>query len=282
MRHEKLTWKTSDDIEIYGQYWLPDEEPKAAICIVHGMGEHSGRYGYLVEYLISKGFAAISYDQRGHGKSGGKRGHTPSYDLLLDGVDDLLGKANEHFGEIPKFIFGHSMGGNVILNYALRRKPKVNGVIAASPWLKLAFEPPKIKVSLGKLVNSFWPSFTQATELEHEHISREAGEVERYMNDELIHDKISSNMFISLYEAGLWALEHVDGISLPLLIYHGTGDQLTSYDATEEFASKIEKDVAFKHWDGYYHECHNDKGREDVFKYINAWLEAQLEPSAEE
>ena len=281
MQHEEFNWKSSDNITHFGQLWKSDSDNNLpVICLVHGMGEHSSRYNEFAKYFTEKGISVISYDQRGHGKSEGKRGHTPSLELLLESIDKLLEKAKEKFPNKPLILYGHSMGGGIVLHYVLKNKPQLFGVIASSPWLKLAFEPPAIKVELGKIVNNFFPSFSQSTELDHTAISRDPDVVEQYMNDSLVHDTISSNMFLSVKEATQWALDHAAVFSLPLLVFHGSEDTITSHQASEDFVAKIEKNATFKLWEGYYHECHNDKGKTDVLNYINAWIEQQIEIKA--
>ncbi len=272
MKHQDLKWTASDGIEIYGQCWLTDAKPKAVIGIVHGMGEHSGRYAHVAAYLVENDYSVIAYDHRGHGKSGGKRGHTPSYDLLLDGIANLLTQADTIAPGAPKFIYGHSMGGNLVLNYALRRKPAIAGVIASSPWLKLAFEPPKFEVALGRFVNNIFPGFTQSTKLDVNAISRDKKVVDAYVNDPLVHDKISARFFVEVYAAAAWALEHASEMKLPLLLFHGTEDQLTSPEGSKEFAEKVKENCTFRLWDGFYHETHNEPEKEEVLKYIATWL----------
>ncbi len=273
MEHRDLKWQSSDGIDIYGQCWLNDAKSKAVVCIVHGMGEHSGRYTHVAKYFVDAGYSVIAYDQRGHGKSDGKRGHTPSYDLLLDGVTDLLKQAEKIAPGVPKFIYGHSMGGNVVLNYALRRKPEVAGIIASSPYLKLAFDPPAIKVAAGRLVNNILPGFTQSTELDATAISRDKKVVDAYLNDPLVHDKISARFFVEVHSAGLWAIEHASEMKLPLLLFHGTEDKLTSPEGSKEFADKVKENCTFRLWDGFYHETHNEPEKEEVLKYIVTWLD---------
>ncbi len=276
MKHQELKWQSSDNIEIYGQCWLTDAKPKAVVCLVHGMGEHSGRYAHVAKYLVDSGYSVVAYDQRGHGKSGGNRGHTPSYDLLLDGVSDLLKQAEKLVPGVPKFIYGHSMGGNVVLNYALRRKPDVAGIVASSPYLKLAFDPPAIKVAAGRLVNNIFPGFTQSTELDATAISRDKKVVDAYLSDPLVHDKISARFFVEVHAAGLWAIEHASEMKLPLLLFHGTEDKLTSAEGSKEFAEKVKTDCTFRLWDGLYHETHNEPEKEEVLKYIVTWLDHKV------
>lgn len=276
MTEKEFSWKTIDDIELYGKYWATEGHVDAVVCLVHGMGEHCNRYAHLGKFLAEDHIALIGFDHRGHGKSGGKRGHTPSYDHLLQGVDELVDKAMEFFPETPIFLYGHSMGGNLVLNYALQRKPQINGVIASSPWIKLAFDPPKIQVKMGKLVNKIYPAFTQSTNLDTKAISRIEEEVKKYEEDPLVHDNISTMFFLSAYEQGLWALKHAGEFTLPLLIYHGTGDQLTSYKATEAFANKVNNDVTFKLFEGAFHEIHNDLDQKELFELMKSWIRSHL------
>lgn len=276
MQHNEFTWKASDGLEIFGQSWLADE-PKAVLGLIHGMGEHASRYNYLIDVFTAAGISIVSYDQRGHGKSAGKKGHTPSYDLLLDCVDDLMGKMDELVPGKPKFLFGHSMGGNVLINYLLKRKPKVNGAIASGPWLKLAFDPPAIQVGLAKLVSGILPGLVQSSKLDVKAISKDPKEVQRYVDDPLVHDKISTGFFISVHTQGLWALENAAKLETPLLIYHGTADTLTSHDASKQFSENAGGgDVIWKSLDGFFHESHNEPEREDLFKIILEWMRSRF------
>lgn len=277
MREEEFHWKTTDGLQIYGRYWAPDDNIKGVVCLVHGMGEHCSRYAHVGKLLVEQGIALISFDQRGHGKSEGKRGHTPSYELLMQSIDDLLAKAAEYFPQTPIVLYGHSMGGNLVLNYVLKRKPQIKGVIASSPWLRLAFEPPAIQVKLGEIVNKILPAFTQSTKLDASTISRIPEEVKKYKDDPLVHDKISTMFFISVKTQGEWALANASKLRLPLLIFHGTGDLLTSYTASKEFVDNTSKeDVTLKLFDGAYHEIHNDLNQKDLFDLVTRWLDSHF------
>jgi len=276
MQHNEFTWKAKDGLEIFGQSWLVDE-PKAVLGLIHGMGEHASRYNYMIDALTAAGISIVGYDQRGHGKSAGKKGHTPSYDLLLDCVDDLMGKMDELVLGKPKFLLGHSMGGNVLLNYLLQRKPKLNGAIASAPWLKLAFDPPAIQVGLAKLVSGIFPGLVQSSKLDVNAISQDSKEVKRYVDDPLVHDKISTGFFVGAYKQGFWALENASKLETSLLVYHGTADTLISYDAAKEFTEKAGGgDVTFESLEGFFHESHNEPGRNELFRTITDWMEARL------
>ncbi len=279
MYHTDFHWRTgTDQLKIYGQVWqpLPGNEVKAVIALVHGMGEHSGRYRRFAEFLTQKGIAIISFDQRGHGKSQGKKGHITHYNQLLDGIDELLERTRLQFKDKPVFLYGHSMGGNVVINYALKKPHKVKGLIVTGPLLRLAFEPPVIKVKLAYLMRNLYPAFTLGTNLNTEHLSHDKDVVKAYQKDRLVHDRISSSFFINTYEAGLYALQHANELKVPTLLMHGGDDKITSADASEEFAKKARVVCDFVRWDGMYHEIHNEPEKEAVLEQVSDWIFKQL------
>ncbi len=269
-------WKTLDGLQMYSKGWVPKGKPKASICLVHGHGEHIGRYEHVAAALTEKGYVMLGFDLRGHGRSAGPRGHTPSYEALMDDITAFFGQIEGRYPDLPRFLYGHSLGGNLVLNYALRRKPALRGVIATGSWLKLAFEPPASKVSLGKMMNNILPSFTQSSGLETAALSHDPAVVEAYENDPLVHDKISTRLFVSTYDSGLWALGHAAEFPLPLLLMHGTADRLTSAEASRQFAEAGGKQVTLKLWEGWYHEIHNEPEKTQVFKVMTDWLDKHL------
>ena len=276
MRTYEWNWKSFDGLDMYARGWVPEGKPKAVICLLHGLGEHIGRYEHVAEAMTQKGYAMLGFDLRGHGKSGGQRGHTPSYDALMDDITAFLAQVEERYPGIPRFLYGHSMGGNLALNYVLRHTPDLNGIITTGTWLKLAFQPPASKVALGKMMNNVLPGFSQTNGLETAALSRDVAVVTAYVSDPLVHNKISARLFISIFENGLLALEHAAEFPLPLLLMHGAADRVISVEACKEFAEKAGKKVTFKLWEDFYHEIHNEPGKAEVFKFMTDWLDAQL------
>ena len=271
MAHRELELFASDGIKLHMNEWTVDA-PRATITLVHGMGEHAARYAHVAAAFNAAGMSVVAFDHRGHGLSGGKRGHTPDYGQLLNDVDMLLAHSRAVCMGSGIFLYGHSMGGNVVLNHALRRNPDVKGVIASSPWLRLAFEPPKLEVTLAGIFRNIWPSFSQGTKLDVTAISRDKAVVNAYIKDPLVHDRISVSFFLGTYEAGLWALNHAADLKRPLLIFHGTDDRLTSCIASEKFASEVKGDVTFHLWEGLYHECHNEPEKAEVIGLMTDWV----------
>ncbi len=276
MKSFESSWENKDGTKFYVQGWQPDREPKAVVCLVHGHGEHIGRYAHVGQAFSKAGYVLVGYDVRGHGKTTGARGHVPSYDVLMNDIADFLAQMKVRYPGLPLFLYGHSMGGNQVLNFALRRKPELVGVIATDPWLKLAFDPPAIKVTLGRMMNNIYPAFTQASELETAALSRDPEIVRAYENDPLVHDKISARLFVGIYESGLWALDHAAEFPLPLLLMHGTADRLTSWQASQEFAERAGKNVTWRAWDGFYHEIHNEPDKAEVLKTMTTWMDKRL------
>ena len=123
-------------------------------------------------------FSVVAFDHFGHGKTSGKRGHNPSFEAVLESVAITIEKAKEFFPNSPIFLYGHSMGGNTVINYALKKTAHLQGIIATSPFLKLAFEPPKVKLAVGKLLQKIAPSVTMGNEINPNDISREKIEVD--------------------------------------------------------------------------------------------------------
>lgn len=276
MKHFESNWQNKDGLNFYIQGWEPEKKPKAVIALVHGFGEHTGRYAHVGDPFNKAGYALIGFDLRGHGKSGGARGHTPSYDALMDDIADFMALIKKRYPAIPRFLYGHSMGGNQVLNFCLRYKPDVVGVIATGPWLKLAFDPPALQVTLAKTMGHIAPSFTQNSPLDTSALSHDQKVVDAYNTDPLVHSKISARLFVGIYESGLWALEHADEFSVPLLLMHGTADRITSCAASAEFAKRAGKIVTWHAWEGLYHEIHNESEKAEVLNYMIHWMDGHL------
>lgn len=272
MRESDFYWRTSEQLKISGRVWTPIEQPKYVIAVIHGMGEHIGRYRNMAQYWTSKNAAVIGHDHIGHGKSEGKRGHIFSIKELLSGVEDLVSRINQQFPGLPIILYGHSMGGNVALNYLLRKPFSVKGAIITAPYLKLAFEPPPFKIKLAKLMLNLYPSFSQRTNLDVNALSHDESVIKAYLKDKYVHDKITASMFIALHNAGLYALSHASELKAPTLLMHGTADQITSHEATMAFAESSKIVSELKLWDNLYHEIHNEPEKDQVMNYQSDWI----------
>lgn len=275
MKHWQWYFKTHDGLKLFAQGWKPLEPVKAVLALVHGLGEHGGRYEALAQALVSQGYAVVAFDQRGFGRSEGRRGYVPGYDYLLADLDVFLDQVRELFSHKPLFLCGHSMGGNLVLNYGLERKKNLAGIMATGPWLRLAFTLPRWKMFLAKVLDKVWPSFTQS------HGLRTAADFIEETNapppDPLVHDRISARLFMEMERGGQRALHKASQFKYPLLLMHGQADAITSPKASEDFAGKVGDKCTFKLWPGLYHNLLQEPVLPQVVDFLLLWLEERLE-----
>ncbi len=259
----------------FSTYYWKANNPKAIIVLVHGMGEHALRYeNSVVKHLIEDEFSVFSYDNFGHGNTKGKRGHCPSYRALQDAIKTVINQANKLYPELSTLLYGHSMGGNLVINYALENSD-VKAVVATSPLLRLAFNPPKWKVALGRFMLTIFPSITLPSELDASGISRDEIEVKRYQEDTLVHDKISPMYSFPVFDAGEYAITNANKLEIPMLVCHGTGDKITSHEASKEFANNS-NNVDLELFEDAYHELHHDFCKQELISTLLKWLNSKI------
>lgn len=279
MNYKSVFYTSIDGLKLSGYLWEPKETPKAVINLVHGFGEYSDRYDHWAMRFTKKGYIVHAIDLRGHGKSDGRRGHINSFDDFINDVEVLVNESKKLYPNLPQFIYGHSLGGNIVTNYILKRENTFKGAIISSPWFSLSFDPSALMLVLARVMNKIYPKFTQKSNLEVKALSHDKKVVDDYITDPLVHEKISARMFFEIYNAGLWALENTNKINLPVLIQHGTGDHITSYKASKDFAEKaksVGKDVVYKEWPELYHELHNELEKDVIFEFVLEWIEKKL------
>lgn len=265
-----------DGIRLHFKHWKPETGSKAVVCLVHGLGEHCGRYQHVASALTGAGYAVLAFDLRGHGRSGGPRGHADSSERFLQDIDFLLAEAeNRHPGE-PRFLYGHSLGGVLVLFYTLRRKPRLAGVIATSPGLRTSLVEQKLKVTFAKLMASILPKLALPTGLDADLISHDPQVIQAYQSDPLVHDRASLAMASSTIRAIQWTMEHAGEFPAPLLLSHGTADQIAYPSGSQEFATRVSGNCTLRLWEGMYHETHNEPEKDRVIAETIRWMEEQL------
>jgi alpha-beta hydrolase superfamily lysophospholipase len=279
MIHEDIRLQASDGIELIGNRWLPDGPVKASVCLIHGLGEHTGRYQGVAEYLTSHGFALSGYDLHGHGKTQGPRGHYPSLERALDDIKESLDAIGRMDGKPVDFIYGHSMGGNLGLNYLMRRQPVLNGAVITSPGLVPYNKTPDALLAVGKILYKLVPTFALSNGLDRAYLSRDPEVIEKYNNDPLVHGVISARFGLDFISAGEWAYNHPELVNIPILIQVGTEDHLISYPVVKDFAQKV-TGVTYKEWQGFYHETHNEPEKKQVLQVMVDWLDQRLAADA--
>jgi len=248
---------------------------RADVVLVHGLGEHSGRYGHVASVLADRGMRMRAWDLRGHGRSGGARGDALRYEAL---VDDLA-KVVEHFTTPgrPWFLLAHSFGGQVALRFLEERQPACAGAVIAAPWLRLAFNPPWWKLALARAALRVWPGFVQQTGNRWERLSRDTAHLASLPDLDLVHHRISARLYFAMRAEGEAVLADAARLRVPLLLLHGEDDPITCHRATTELCERAgSADKTLRLYPGVRHEIHNDFGRERVLTEIADWLEARL------
>jgi len=270
------SFKTEDklNLELYSS---SVKKPRVVIFLVHGMGEHARRYTHVAEYFKNVNIAMVAIDLRGHGSSQGKRGHMPSFEHMMSDLKLALSEIFSSYRGVPVVLYGHSMGGNLILNYLLRDTQGIIGAIVTGPYLRLGFEPPKWKVLLAKLSANIYPALSQPTGLEKIALARSPQVIQEYENDPLVHDKITASFFINIHQAGIDAIDRSTELAIPILLMHGAKDRLTSPAGSKEFYSNAGPNVSFHLLEELYHEIHNEPENNDVFQTQLLWMEELLE-----
>lgn len=268
--------RTQDNLDLFTQDWtIPN--PKALVVLTPGYNDRSGRFEHVGQALNAAGYSLYSYDLRGHGHSGGQRGHTPGFDSLLDDLDRVVGAARQAAPSTPLFVYGHSMGGNITLNYAIQRPAGLKGVIATGPWLKLATDPSPLLLGGMKVLNAVYPTASIKSGINTAGLSRDPKVGEAYLADPLLHGLITPRLALAAADNGLKALDQAGSLKLPLLILHGADDPITSPAASEAFYKAAgSADKTYKTFPGMRHEIHNELGKEEVLTTITDWLDRHL------
>ncbi|MEN8247522.1 MAG: lysophospholipase [Bacteroidota bacterium] len=259
------------DKSLYGIYWQA-ENPIAIVVLVHGFGEHIAWFEEVAIHINNKNISVIGVDLIGHGKSEGKRGVINSFDDFFECIDVVLKYLDKEDNDLPRVLYGHSMGGNIIVNYLLHH-PENNFccALATSPWFKLSMQPTWIQLFLAKTMNVIYPSFVQTAKLDPEEISSVKAVQERYTSDPLIHEMISARIYNEIYKYGLEAIDNASRLSIPLLVAHGDADGITSHLASEEFVSNA-PNATLKLWPGLKHETHYEHNKDEVVDFYVDWV----------
>jgi len=277
MNNNDFDFNSKDNLKLHGQQWKV-EAPIALICMLHGLGEHIGRYKHVAEAFNKKQISFYGFDLRGHGSSEGKKGHTSSIQHMFDDIEQFLVIMRKEHPDTPIIIYGHSMGGNLALSYLLNRNSKEIALgIITSPWLRLTNQPSGFQLLLAKFGARFLPSLAQPNGLNIKDISSVKEEQDAYANDPLNHDRITGGLFMEISKMGEKSISMASLLKTPILLAHGTDDNITSPKGSEEFAKNAPSNlIKLKLWDGLHHETHNELNKEEVIEYYVDWVGSML------
>jgi len=277
--HSMGVFLADDMVRIFYQSWQA-QKPKGVVVISHGLGEHSDRYSNIMNALAGAGISFYALDHRGHGKSGGKRGHVDRYMKYVDDLKKLVDTLvkTENPG-LPVILLGHSMGGLIAMRYALEYPEDLKGLILSAPALVPAVAVPGWKKSLGRIFSVIAPGLAMNNELDPADISSDPDVVQAYRDDPLVHDMVSARWYTEYLKSAAECLDRAGELTVPLLVFHGTDDRIVDFAGTVQVhESATSRDKKKQLFEGLYHETMNEVEHERV-KVLDAaakWILSHL------
>lgn len=264
---------------LFYQCWSPSTSPQAIVALVHGLGSHSGLFDNIVQTLVPQGYIVYGLDLRGHGRSPGQRGYINSWDEFRGDLDCFLDHIIDTHAQDqnrPLFLIGHSLGGVISLDYTIRKPEALAGMVAIAPALGCVGVPP-LKLQIGKILSQIWPGFTLSTGLDHTAASRDPAILVRYKNDPLRHTKGTARLATEFMNTTRWIHSHAPRLACPLLILHGSNDQVALPEGSERFFNTVRFPNKTRYeYEGGYHDLHNDTNFPTVLRDLVNWLQCQV------
>ena len=273
MKATDATLKTADGLDLYVRRWQAEGVPHQwTFVVVHGHGEHGGRYQHLAEWFTPLGATVYAMDLRGHGRSGGQRGHAPSLMALLDDIDAVVMRAREESGG-PVVLIGHSFGGLLAIAYALRHPDHIDRAVFSAPLLQLKVKVRGWKRGLAKVLPKLAPRFSLSNAVDPDVLSHDPANARAYRTDSLVHDRMTAGLYGDTIARGEEFIERASELRVPFLLLHGRDDQIVDPIGSQRFfarATVLER--AFVLYPGLYHEVFNEVEQEKVFRDVESWL----------
>jgi acylglycerol lipase len=276
MQHNEGFFADTTGATIYHQCWLPEGEPKAVLILVHGLGEHSGRYMNVVNHLAPLGYALYAIDHIGHGKSSGQRVYVDSFDDYIATLKQFRDMVAGWQPEKPTFLIGHSMGGLISSLFLAVHPQDVSGAVLSGPAVKLPEGTSALTITAGKVLSFLLPT-TGLVALDASAVSRDPAVVAAYLADPLVYSgkltaRLAAEMLTSMQRIGVDAGK----IRVPLLIMQGTADRLVNPAGAPMLHGLVWSiDKTLKLYDGLYHEIFNEPEHEQVLNDVADWLAAR-------
>jgi alpha-beta hydrolase superfamily lysophospholipase len=279
--HQEGTFAGSGGLSLFYQSWVPaNRAPRALLVNLHGLGDHSGLYPNLVGHLASCGYAVYAFDMRGNGRSPGQRAYVASWQEYRDDLHAFVTLVRGWHQGLPLFLLGNSLGGLVVLEYALHQPDGLAGVIAAAPPLGKLGVPP-ILMSLGRLMSRIFPRFSLHVGMDLSGLARDRTVIETVLADPYFHRRGTARLSTEVVAAVARVQDGASRFSLPLLLLHGSDDRMVPPDGTRAFFSKLQSpEREFREYPGAYHGLFADTGYQKVLSDVEQWLEARLNRSS--
>lgn len=270
------TLAAADGVRIHYQHW-PVAGARAGVLVSHGLGEHGGRYAALARDLAPHGISVCAPDHRGHGRSGGPRGYARRFEQVVDDLEAVRREvAAGLFSGLPVFLFGHSLGGLVALRHLQAHPGSFRGAVLSAPLLGVAVKAARWKTAASGFLSKVIPALPIANEITPSQLSRDEAYVRSYLEDPLVHTKITPRLYTEFMAHIGHAAADAGRLQLPLLFVVPTADVIVEAAAVLRFAGGLSGDVTVRRYEGYLHESFNDVGRERVIDDIAGWIGDRL------
>ena len=275
-RHDEGFFSAKDNLRLFWESDVPDR-PKAHVGIVHGYFDHSGRYRKFIDALVNEGFAAHAFDYRGHGQADGRRGYCDHFSDYVDDLDAFWSRVRGAAKDQKAFLLGHSHGGLMAIHYQARRPAGISGLMLSSPYLRLAFKPPPLKVLTATMIGRVVPWLPIKNQLRPEQLTRDPEAQRAVERDHLYNHTVTPRWFSESTRAQEEAMAMASSFTLPAFVFCGSGDEIASPRATRDFFERLASpDKKFTEYPGRVHETLNDVGKEEVWKDISNWISKHL------
>ena len=263
------------DVELFWQGWLPAGPVAGVLLLCHGLGEHSGRYRTVVDTLLPDGWAVYGLDHRGHGLSGGRRAHLDDYADWLADFDTFRRAVVARHPDLPVFLLGHSMGGQIALTYALDHQSELRGLVLSAPALA-SDAVPKAAVPALRGLSRLAPTLRPAG-IDHTKISKDPAVVAAYRADPLVHHgKPTLGLSVALFDQFDVLPERARALTIPVLLQHGTLDALADPAGSRLLDATVgSHDKTVRWYDGLWHEIYNEPERAQPLADLREWLAAR-------
>jgi len=263
-------------LNLYYQKWMP-ENPKAILIFVHGLSEHVGRYNTFTNYFTVRNYGVCMYDMRGHGKSTGRRTHVNRfYDYLYD-LSQFIEFIKKESPNAPIFLVGHSLGGQIVLNFIVKFSKGVRGVVVLSPNIEHKLDLPKWKIRLGTLGAKWFPIIRVGNDIDPSCLTHDQKIVDSYANDDSIPKDLTLRCGYEIMKNSELVMALAARVHLPILLMHGGQDKLCDAEATKKFYMRVPVySKRLKIYPNLYHELLNEREKGQILHDIDVWLEEQL------
>ena len=279
MRQETLL--TGRSGRLHGRLWIGDRDPLGVVIVVHGLGDHGGRYQAFAEHLCGEGWCVFAFDLPGHGLSPGAQGTVDSFDALLVDIAAARQTIHHRFPDLPQALLGVSMGGNLAINYGLRRhqiQPCVAGLaglVLCAPMLLPPNPPPRPHIFAAWLTGRLLPWIRVNRPIDVRALTSDPDQADAIGDDPLMHSRITIYLATQLLSQGRWALDHARDVDIPMLIMYGEEDELIDKSACQHLPIRTGRLAELVRWPQKRHDLFHDQGMAKIFETVANWLRNQ-------